>query len=108
MECLEFDKIAANEQTAFVNRDETEAFIRKEAEERRVDKGDTRIKAEAEAYAIVANWGEGPAHSTGTTGIEGQRTWKIGVLSQGGYLNRIARQGPHTIDRHIVVPPDAL
>jgi hypothetical protein len=111
VECLDFDRIASRRQTAFVERGDTEDYIRQEAEERSLDKADTRVRAEAEAYAIVANWeapAEGELIGVGNTGIQGQRLWDIGVLSQGGFFNRIARHGPHPLGRQIVVPPDAL
>jgi hypothetical protein len=101
-----FGTLASKRQTVFLDRDQTEDFIRQQAEEHLIDKGDSRVRAEAEAYAIVSNWDamNGKASALGT----GDEAWDAAVLSQGGFLNRIARFGPRPIGRHIVVSPDAL
>lgn len=104
--CFDFGRLTSRRQSAFVDRDETEDFIRQEAEEHLIDKGDSRVRAEAEAYAIVANWDA--MSEDGSSPEAGPAISDIAVLSRGGFLNRIARFGPRPIGRYIVVPPDAL
>jgi len=101
-----FGTLASKRQAVFLDRDETAHFIRQQAEERLIDKGESRVKAEAEAYTIVRNWDamNGEHLASGA----GHEAWDVAVLSQGGFLNRIARFGPKPIERYIVVPPDAL
>ena len=103
---FQFGTLASKRQAVFLDRDETARFIRQQAEEHLIDKGDSRVRAEAEAYTIVSNWDamNGEALASGA----GEDAWDVGVLSQGGFLNRIARFGPSPIGRYIVVPPDAL
>jgi hypothetical protein len=103
---LGFEAIASVRPEALVDRDETADFIRQQAEEHLVDKGDTRIAVEAEAYTMVANW-ELLDRRPSVPGA-GDAVWDVAVLSQGGYLNRIARFGPRPVGRYIVVTPDAL
>jgi hypothetical protein len=97
-----FQALADLRQEAFVDRDETEVYIRDLALEHLIDKTEGRIRAEAEAYAIVANW----EVQFDTVDQEGAKD--VAVLSQGGFLNRVAFQGPHALRRYIVIPPDAL
>ncbi|MEX2227102.1 MAG: hypothetical protein WEB52_11710 [Dehalococcoidia bacterium] len=99
-----FETITKSHHQAFVDRDETEEFIRESAAERLIEKSDVRIKAEAEAYATVANWDALKDEKE----EDPTRAWDIAVLSQGGFLNRVARFGPRPIDRYVVVAPDAL
>lgn len=102
---IDFQQITNKNQQAFVDRDETEAFIQKQAEESQIDKSETRIKAEAEAYAIVANWDmTKPDDLPAEPGV----IWDIAFLSQGGFLNRIARYGPRPLGKYVVVPPETL
>lgn len=106
VKCFDFNAVASRRQSAFSDRDETAEFIRQQAEERQIDKSDSRVRAEAEAYSIVANW-----DAIAEDGAEPRTepiAWDAAVLSQGGFLNRIARYGPRPIGRYIVVPPDAL
>jgi hypothetical protein len=103
---FEFATLATRRQAAFADRAETEDFIREQAEEHLIDKGDSRVRAEAEAYTIVSNWDA--MNGDGSASGAGLEAWDMAVLSQGGFLNRIARFGPRPTGRYIVVPPDAL
>lgn len=104
--CVKFQDVASERPDAFPDRETVEEYIRQEAEAHQIDKGESRIKAEAEAYVVVANW-DALIPPTGV-GKDDYGPSSIAVLSQGGYLNRIARSGPKPLNRYIVVPPDAL
>jgi hypothetical protein len=65
-------------------------------------KSEARIKAEADAYAICFGW-----HYTLEHGAD-PALWKCSILSRGTSLNRVARFGPHPLDRPVVLRPDLL
>ncbi|MBI2887079.1 MAG: hypothetical protein HYY02_07710 [Chloroflexi bacterium] len=96
IELIDSQEIASKRSDAFVDRDDTEEFIREQAEDSQVDKSDTRISAEAEAYVIVANW---EVLRPGEEDSAAAVSWDIGLLSQGGFLNRIAHLGPRPINK---------
>ncbi|MBK9304707.1 MAG: SIR2 family protein [bacterium] len=60
----------------------------------------TRIRTEAEAYSFIHEW---PRISESLGLIP-----DIAVLSSGGYLNRIAKEGPHNLGRNVTTTPYAL
>jgi hypothetical protein len=95
--CLDQAALEASNPDIATVRHETEAFIRQSAP---ASKRDTRIRAEASAYAIVHKWslvGEGEIQTTGAL-----------VLSAGTYFNRIAREGPHKLEYGAGTTPYAL
>lgn len=63
-------------------------------------KSDTRVRTEAEAFAMVHEW-ESISASIGLPG-------DVAVLSSGGYLNRIANDGPRPLNRNVTTTPYAL
>lgn len=103
---LEFDTLTRHDQNAFVDRDETVEFIQREAEARDIDKSESRARAEAEAYHLVKGWNVVVDASSDSK--DSALPTDLAVLSQGGYLNRVARAGPHAVGKYIVVPPEAL
>jgi hypothetical protein len=105
---VDFRKLTSARADVSTDREQTAEFIRQQTEERLVDKGDSRISAEAEAYAIVANWDAVDDNDRAPTQEDELAQRDVAVLSQGGFLNRIARFGPKPLGRHIVIPPDAL
>jgi hypothetical protein len=103
--CLDFKVLGDLREEAFIDRDDTKEFIRREAEDRLIDKSDSRIEAEAEAYTLIANAG---VLGDKLTPSAKEAAKDLAVLSQGGFLNRIARYGPQPLNKYIVVPPEAL
>ncbi|MGB6690541.1 MAG: SIR2 family protein [Terracidiphilus sp.] len=65
-------------------------------------KSEARIKAEADAYAICFGW-----NYAAEPGVD-LALWKCSILSRGTSLNRVARFGPHPLDRPVVLRPDLL
>lgn len=78
-------------------RDRTDEYI---AEHAPGGKTGTRVHTESEAYAVIHEWGS-IGKSLGMLG-------EAYALSAGGYLNRVASEGPHPIGRSVVVTPYAL
>lgn len=76
---------------------EIEAYIDEHAPQ---GKNRTRVRAEAEAYALVHQW-------TPFAEDEGLPA-AVTVLSMGAYLNRVAREGPFPLDCSVTTTPSAL
>jgi hypothetical protein len=86
-QCVEYDEVL----------EQTMEFVRSGAG---FDKTSRRMKSEAEAYSIMYCWPDvAAALSLPATVL---------LLSAGGYLNKIARQGPRPIDHNVVITPFAL
>ena len=83
-------------------REETVDYIRQEAESRLLEKNESRMAAEAEAYVAIMNW------DLLRPSDFADSDWDLSILSQGAFLNRIAAEGPHKLRRRIVVTLDAL
>jgi hypothetical protein len=99
---LDFRPLADRNQEAWVIRDEIEVFANQKAKESGKTKSEERTKAEVEVYSYLYFWPElAPVDPTGAD-------WKGSFLSQGGFLNRIALEGPYPIGRAVVVWPEGL
>jgi hypothetical protein len=82
------------------------AFLRDEAEETLRDRSDSRMNAESEAYTIAAlRWSEASKIMYGSAN---NVPTDARILSKGLFLNRVARAGPHPINRNVVVSPEVL
>ena len=99
---LDFGKLGDANQEAYAVREETEEFIKQTAAKNEILKSPQRIKAEAETYAYLYHWQE-----LCPSGSE-KKDWKASFLSQGGFINRIAFNGPYPLGKGVVVSPDAL
>jgi len=102
IDLMGFNDLAARNQEAFVVREEVEHFIAQKAQEREIPRSEHRMKAEAEVYTYLYFWQElapDPALRS---------DWKSSFLSQGGFLNWIAQEGPYPLGRAVVVSSDAL
>lgn len=74
-------------------------FIKHKAgETNKVDKSLLRMKSEAEVYVMIRNWKL----------RDGVKDGECSFLSQGGFINKIARESELSLDRNIVIRPDAL
>jgi hypothetical protein len=88
---------AATSPAFYEVRDGTYTFIDQRANE---SKTDTRMRTEAEAYAAIHEW-----NPIGLTlGLPGDAY----LLSFGGFLNKVAFEGPHPVGRNVVITPYAL
>jgi len=88
---------AAASDAFYAVRDETDVYISSHA---RDAKTDSRVHTESEAYAVIHEWA--------AIGAEMGLVGEAYLLSSGGYLNRVAAEGPRPLDRSVVITPYAL
>lgn len=97
-----FDVLSSVNPQSLFARDKLLEFVRNKADEAQIDKGDLRVRCESEAYAIIRYWDA--FRPTASHDEE----WQCSFLSQGGFLNRIARESEFPLQKNIVVKIDAL
>jgi|SRR3990170_611093 len=81
---------------------EAGAFVKEQAALREMEKSEARAGTEAEAFAIISNWDLMRPPNVSETG------WRASLLSQGGFLNRIARDGPRPLQYNVVMRADVV
>jgi hypothetical protein len=87
----------------YIVRDETELYITERAANvPELQKGDVRIRAEAEVYSVLFCWDQVRPDEV-TSG-----NWLCSFLSRGTFLNKISWLGPHPLRRSVTVRPDLL
>ena len=90
-----------NIDSAYV-KDSLLAFVLQKADEAGIDKTNLRARCEAEAYTIIKHWNHlKPAELS-------EEEWQCSFLSQGGFLNKIAKDSEFQLGKNIVVRIDAL
>jgi SIR2-like domain len=95
-------ELASKRQDVYVDKTDVEDFVLQQAALREMEKSGARAGAEAEVYAIIANWDVlQPSDLAGAN-------WRAALLSQGGFLNRVARDGPRPLEFNVVMRADAV
>lgn len=93
LEDIQLDKMIA-----LPMRDNILKLIETLAEDSPSEKKHTRMRAESEVYTMIFNWGQ----------IKKEVDEECSFLSQGGFLNRLARESDYRINRNIIIRSDAL
>lgn len=95
-------EIADKKLIVYMDKEKTEEFIKDQAALRELEKSDARAGAEAEIYTIIANWDVFRPSEVDAS------NWRAALLSQGGFLNKIAREGPRPLGYNVVMRADAV
>lgn len=90
--------ITATENDILHDRDSVLKFIETLSEESPNEKKPSRMRAEAEVYTMILNWEK----------FKKEDGEECSFLSQGGFLNKIARESNFKINRNIIIRADAL
>ena len=101
IELFEISKIFNKSNESTFARDSLVTYVLEKADEADIEKNQLRAKCEAEAYVIIKYW---DLIKTDKSNEE----WQCSFLSQGGFLNRIAKESNFPINKNIVIRIDAL
>ena len=99
---VSLNDLASNHQELWAVQTDVEGYISALQVGNDTPKSDARIKAEADAYTICLGWNYKAEQEADLA------LWKCSILSRGTSLNRVARFGPHPLDRAVVLRPDLL
>jgi hypothetical protein len=99
---FDFNAILVKQAESGFAKDTLVDFIRQMANQADITKTDLRMRCEAEAYSIIRYWG-----ILRPPDIQ-ESEWECSLLSQGGFLNRIARESEFPLDKNIIIRIDAL
>jgi len=102
IEVFSLNTLATQNQELWIVQQEVEEYIALLQLDAEFPKTEARIKSEAEAFTVAYGWGALRPDNTG------EDVWKCSVLSRGGFLNKVAFNGPRPTESSIAVRPDAL